>query len=124
MEWYEILITNVVSLLTGLGGTILYFRPKLREARAEASVKETEAQNFMYESLMSRINSMEKYYNEQYESQNKVIEDLRQEVLKLTKEKFDNEKRMIQLEGENNALKERIDSLEKEVQAYKTIAGK
>ena len=124
MEWYEIVITNVVSLLTGLGGTILYFRPKLREARAEASVKETEAQNFMYESLMSRINSMEKYYNDQYESQNKVIEDLRQEVLKLTKEKFDNEKRMTQLEGENNTLKERIDSLEKEVQAYKTIAGK
>ena len=124
MEWYEIVITNVVSLLTGLGGTILYFRPKLREAQAVASVKETEAQNFMYESLMSRINSMEKYYNDQYESQNKVIDDLRQEVLKLTKEKFDNEKRMIQLEGENNTLKERIDSLEKEVQAYKTIAGK
>lgn len=124
MEWLEMLITGVVSLVTGVGGSILFFRPKLKEARAEASVKETEAQNFMYESLVSRITSMEKYYNEQYESQNKVIEDLRQEVLKLSKEKFENEKRMIQLEGENNALRERVDGLEKEVQAYKTIAGK
>jgi len=124
MEWLEIVLTNIVALVTGIGGSIFYFRPKLKEARAEASVKETEAQNFMYESLLNRINTMEKYYNEQYALQSKEIDSLRQEVLKLTKEKFDNEKRIIQLEDENTSLRQRVDGLEKEVQAYKTISGK
>ena len=123
MEWLEPVLTAVVSLATGIGGSMLYFRPKLKEANANALKAQTEAQDYAYNSLIGRINQMEKMYNEQYAAQNKVIENLRTEVLRLTEEKFASDKRMIQLEGENSALRERVDGLEKEVQAYRTIAA-
>lgn len=124
MDWLQLILSNLVSLLVGLGGSILYFRPKLKEARAAANMKETEAQNFIYESLIGRINEMEKSNNEQYAAYSKTVGELRAEVLKLTAEKFDTEKRMRQVEAENSSLRERVDQLEKEVQAYKIIAGK
>jgi predicted nuclease with TOPRIM domain len=64
---------------------------------------------------------MEKMYNEQYESQNKVISELRQEVLKLTKEKFESDERIVLLEGENSSLRTRVDGLEKELMSYKSL---
>ena len=123
MEWLQIIVTAVVTIVTTLGGSVLYFRPKLKEANANAIKAQADAQNYVYESLVNRINTMEKMHNEQYAAQNKVIENLREEVLKLTEEKFVSDKRIIQLEGENSALRERVDGLEKEVQAYKTIAA-
>ena len=119
MEWLTLIISNLVSLLTGLGGTILYFRPKLKEANANALKAQAESQNYVYDLLTSRIEQLEKSHNEQYNAQNKVIETLRAEILKLTEEKFERDKEMIQLKGENQSLRERVDSLEKEVQAYR-----
>ena len=49
------------------------------------------------------------------------IDKLRKAVIDLSKEKFENEKRIIQLEGENRSLKEKVEWLEKDVQAYKTL---
>lgn len=124
MEWLEPVLTAFVSLVTGVGGSILYFRPKLKEANANALKAQTEAQDYALNSLIGRINQMEKMYNEQYAAQSKVIENLRAEVLKLTEEKFASDKEMAAIKGENRSLRERVDQLEKEVQAYKTIAGK
>lgn len=124
MEWLEPVLTAVVSLITGVGGSILYFRPKLKEANANALKAQTDAQDYALNSLIGRINQMEKMYNEQYAAQSKVIENLRAEVLRLTEEKFASDKEMAAIKGENRSLKERVDQLEKEVQAYKTIAGK
>ena len=123
MTWLEPVLTAVVSLITGVGGSILYFRPKLKEANANALKAQTDAQDYALNSLIGRINQMEKMYNEQYASQSKVIENLRSEVLKLTEEKFASDKELATLKGENKALRERVDQLEKEVQANKTIAG-
>ncbi len=120
MTWLEPVLTAIVSLLAGAGGSILYFRPKLKAAHAEALKAQTEAEDYAYNSLVERMNSMEKMYSEQYSAQNNVIADLRSEILRLTKEKFGNEQRIIQLENENKSLKSRIDSLEKELQEYKT----
>lgn len=121
--WFGILISGIVSLVTGIGGSIFYFRPKLKEANANAQKAQTDAQDYAYNSLLGRINQMEKMYNEQYAAQNNTIAALRSEVLKLTEEKYETAKEMAAIKGENNALRSRVDQLEKEVQAYKTIAG-
>lgn len=123
MEWLEPVLTAAVSLVTGVGGSVLYFRPKLKEANANAQKAQTDAQDYAYNSLLGRINQMEKMYNEQYAAQNNTIAALRSEVLKLTEEKYETAKEMAAIKGENNALRSRVDQLEKEVQAYKTIAG-
>lgn len=115
MEWFESILSHVVTLIGGIGGSILYFRPKLKEAQAGADIKTQEAKNFQYESLINRINSMEKMYNEQIASQNDIIANLRAEVLKLSEEKFTNEKRMLQFEQENETLRKRVTELEAEV---------
>lgn len=122
MDWLTLVLTNLVTLVVGTGGTILYFRPKLKEANASADMKQTEAENFMYDSLINRINTMEKMYNEQLSSQNKVISELRSEILVLGKEKFNNEKRIGQLEQENAMLKDRVNELEKEISMRSFVA--
>ncbi len=120
MDWLTLIVSNAVTLVTSLGGTILYFRPKLKEANANAAKAQVESEDFQYHVLIDRINSMEKMYNEQLKEQNQTIADLRSEVLKLTKEKFTSDQKIVQLEGENTRFKTRIDALEKELQEYKT----
>ena len=122
--WFGILVSGIVSLVTGVGGSVLYFRPKLKEANANAQKAQTDAQDYAYNSLLERMNKMEQSHNEQMKSQNEEIAQLRTEVLQLNREKFENDKRIIQLESENSSLRDRVDGLEKELQAYKTIAGK
>lgn len=118
MEWLRLILTTIGAGLLTFAGSLLYFRPKLKQAKAEALKQEAEAQNFVYDSLVSRLNQMEKMYNEQYAAQNAVIRDLRAEVLKLSEEKFANEKRIIQLEDENKVLKEKVEQLES---AYRSM---
>ena len=117
MEWLKLILTTIGGGLLTLAGSLLYFRPKLKEAKAEALKKEAEAQNFIYDSLVERLNQME----QQYSAQNKVIGDLREEILKLSQEKFENEKRIIKLEDENKRLRSELDGLTKELEAYKII---
>lgn len=120
MEWLELILTAIGGSVTGLVGSIFYFRPKLKQAKADAAMKETESENFMYESLVNRINSMD----ELMKQQNDTIAELRGEVLRLGEEKFANEKRIVQLEAENKSLTEKVARLEKEVQEYKMRAHK
>ena len=108
MEWLTLIISNLVTLVTSLGGTILYFRPKLKEANANALKAQTDAQDYAYNSLLTRINQMEKMYDEQFQ----IISKLRSEVLRLTEEKVNDGKVIIQLRA-------RVDTLEEEIKAYK-----
>lgn len=117
MQWLDYVLTAIGGSLTALIGSIFYFRPKLKAAKADASMKEVESQNYQYQSLLDRINSMEKLYGDQ----SQIIEELRKEIIKLSAEKFSNEKRIIQLESENKALTGKVNQLEREVNAYKTI---
>lgn len=127
MDWIGYLLTAMGGSVTALVGSIIYFRPKLKEAQASADMKEVEAQNFLYDSLMNRVNSIEKMYNEQGEiinRQNVIIAELRSEIIKMSEEKFSSEKRMLQLEAENKEFRSKVDQLEKEVSAYRTITGR
>ena len=120
MEWLDLFLTAIGGSITGFVGSIFYFRPKLKQARADAAMKETESQNFMYESLVNRINSMDALMKQQ----NGTIAELRSEVLRLGDEKFANAKRIQQLESENKALSDKVARLEKEVHEYKMGAHK
>jgi len=112
-----LIITTLGGGILTLIGSNLYFRPKLKEAKAEALKKEAEAQNFIYDSLVERLNQMDK----QYAAQGKVITELQKEILELSKEKLENEKRIIKLEDENKNLREEVDSLREQLKAYKII---
>jgi len=111
MEWLQLILSAIGGSVVSLVSSILYFRPKLKEANANAVKTQAEAQNYVLDSLVSRMNQMEKMYNEQLESQNKVISELRAEVLNLTKEKFESDKRILVLEDENKQLRAEIEQL-------------
>ena len=99
--------------------TILYFRPKLKEVKAEAKKAETEASVAEYSHLLERIRTMEELYKQQGE----LIDGLRQELLALGQEKFQSDQRVIALEKENEQLVRRVDELATEVEAYKIIVN-
>lgn len=120
MEWFEAIIGALSGGILGIVSSIIYLRPKLKEAKAGASKAETEASEAKYEHLLNRINTMEAMYKQQGE----VIDTLRAELLKLGEEKFKSDQKVIALENENKALKERVDRLTEEVEAYKVPAGK
>ena len=117
MELLKLILTNIGVSLVTLISSILYFRPKLKEAKAEAKKKEAEANNFIYDSLVERLNLMEK----QYAELNKVVDEQRAEILKLSEDKFDSEKRIVKLESENKQLREEVAQLTKEVEAYRIV---
>ncbi len=123
MDWPTLLITNGVTLILGLSGTFAYFRPKLKEANAKAEKADAEAENYAYNALVERLNQMEKRHNEEYNSQSDIISKLRQEVLTISKSKYESDKRILQLENENKTLRERYDALAKEFETFRNRVG-
>ena len=119
MEWLEFILSALGGSVVGGVGSILYFRPKLKEAKAEASKAETEASSAEYAHLLERINTME----EMYKRQGETIDSLRKELLDLGQAKYESDKKVLQLEAENRTLRERVDKLSEAVNAYKTING-
>lgn len=117
MEWIELVLTALGGSITGLIGSIVYFRPKLKEVQAGASKAETEASDAKVKYLIERVESVEKLYNEQ----GQALDEVRKKVLSLTNDVQEREQRIVQLEAENKALKTQVDRLEKEVEAYKII---
>ena len=105
------------GLLT-LASTILYFRPRLKEAKAGASKAETESSAAQYSHLMERSRTQE----ELCKKQGIVIVELRQDLLKLGEEKYESDQRVMALEKENERLMKRIDELATDVEAYRHIA--
>lgn len=118
MEWFEAIIGALSGGVLTLVSTIAYFRPKLQEAKAEASKAETEASSAEYAHLLERINTME----EMYKRQGETIDSLRKELLELGQAKYESDKKVLQLESENKTLLERVEKLAEAVNAYKTIS--
>lgn len=103
--------------ILGAVGSIFYFRPKLREAKADASKAEAEANAATFEHLMERINKMDKLYEEQ----SKMIDDLRGQVLQLGQEKMERDKEIQFLRAENQENRLKIEKLTQELEAYRVI---
>ena len=120
MEWLDSVVGAVGGGLLSVLGSVAYFRPKLREAKADASKAEAEANAATFEHLMERINKMDKLYEEQ----SKVIDDLRSQILTLGQEKLERDKEIQQLRSENEENKMRIESLTRELDAYKILVKK
>lgn len=117
MEWFEAIIGAIGGGLITAIGSIFYFRPKLREAKAEASKVETEASVASFSHLLERIGIMEQLYKKQGE----VIDDLQKRYLSKIQENFDLQERIQSLENENKSLSKKVENLQKSVNAYKTI---
>jgi len=112
------LLGIAAALFAGLNIFQLFsFRAYKNKFKAEAEKDKAEAEEQKQSAIERRLEAMEKLYDEQGEE----IDKLRKAVIDLSKEKFENEKRIIQLEGENRSLKEKVEWLEKDVQAYKTL---
>ena len=120
MEWLEIVLGALGGSLTAFIGSILYFRPKLKEAKANANKADTEAADARLNSLLGRIESAEKLYKQQGE----MLDSVREKVLQLGQELQEKNQRIVLLESENKTLTTKVNQLEKEVAAYKTISGK
>ena len=112
------LLGIAAALFAGLNIFQLFsFRSYKNKYKAVAEKEKAEAEEQKQSAIERRLEAMEKLYDEQ----GAEIDKLRKAVIDLSKEKFENEKRIIQLEGENKSLKEKVDWLEKDVQAYKTL---
>lgn len=118
MEWLTILLGALAALFAGLNiFQVFAFRSYKKKYMAEAEKEQAEAEEQKQAALERRLASMEELYAKQGEE----IDKLRAAVLNLSKEKFENEKRIIQLEGENKSLNEKVAWLQKDVDAYKQI---
>ena len=117
MDW-NILWGILAALFGGLNiFQVFTFRAYKKKYVAVAEKEKAEAEEQKQSAIERRLAAMEKLYEEQ----GAEIDKLREQVLNLSKEKFENEKRIIQLEGENKSLKEKVDWLEKDLNAYKTL---
>ena len=103
--------------MLSIAGSIVYFRPKLKEAKAEAKKAETEASAMEYSHLLDRIKNMEELYAKQGE----IIDTLRKQVLELGQEKLERDKEIQSLRAENKENKQLIEKLTQEVDSYKKI---
>jgi septal ring factor EnvC (AmiA/AmiB activator) len=118
MEWVNITLGILAALFAGLNiFQVFTFRAYKKKYQALAEKDQAEAEEQKQSAIERRLDAMEKLYAEQGEE----IDKLRKEVIILSKEKFENEKRIIQLEGENKNLKEKVDWLGKDLEAYKTL---
>lgn len=120
MEWLELVLGALGGSLTAFIGSVLYFRPRLKEAKANASKADTEAADAKLNFLLGRIESAERLYKQQGD----MLDSVREKVLLLGQELQEKNQRIMLLESENKTLTSKVNKLEKEIAAYKTIAGK
>ncbi len=121
MDWSTTILGILAALFGGLNVfQLIFFRATKKKYEAEGEVAHAEAGEAKQSAFENRIAAMENLINEQ----GQVMDSLRKDILKLSSEKFANERRIIQLEAENKNLREKVDQLEKEVQAYKSTIEK
>ena len=108
MEWLDSIIGAIGGGLLSIVGSIVYFRPKLKQAKADANKAESDANAATFEHLMDRINKMDQLY----EQQSKMIDDLRGQILTLGAEKLERDK-------EIQSLRAEVDRLTMELEEYK-----
>jgi len=120
MGLLDIILSALVALFAGLNiFQIFSFRAYKKKFQAQAEMEEAVAYAEKQSALEQRLAAIERLYNEQ----GATIDALREQILKLSEEKFNNASRIVQLEGENKLLREKQDRLEKEVEAYKTLVN-
>ena len=119
MNWVTTLLGIITVLFGGLNVfQFLFFRSTKKEYESKAAEAEIKAKDARFESLQRQINNMESLYHTQGEE----LKSVREELLDQTRKKMESDKRVTQLEVENNSLKEKVARLEKEVEAYKIIS--
>jgi len=109
---------TILGILAALFGGLnifqfIFFRYTKKEYWARAEQAAVEAKDARFESLQKQINDMESLYKQQGEE----LSAVRKELLEVTRAKMDSDKRVTQLEFENQSLKEKVDRLEHEVRA-------
>lgn len=110
----ETLLGILAALFGGLNiFQFIFFRYTKKEYWARAEQAAVEAKDARFESLQKQINDMESLYKQQGEE----LSAVRKELLEVTKAKMESDKRVTQLEFENQSLKEKVDRLEHEVRA-------
>lgn len=120
MEWLNALIGLLAAALAGLNiFQLVSFRQYKKKYAAEAAKEEAEAVESKQSALERRLNALEHLYAEQ----GKMVDELRTQILQISQAKFESDKRIVQLEGENKTLNEKFVSISKELEAYKVIAG-
>ena len=118
MSTVNVILTAFLAIFAGLNVfQLLSFRSYKKKYKSIAEKDTAEAEESKQAALERRLSSMEKLYEEQ----GTVIDGLRKDILKLSSEKYANDRRIIQLEAENKTLKEKVEQLENDVNAYKTI---
>jgi len=108
----ETLLGILAAIFGGLNiFQFIFFRSTKKEYWARAEQAAVEAKDARFDSLQKQINDMETLYKQQGEE----LSAVRKELLEVTKAKMDSDKRVTQLEYENQALKEKVERLEKKV---------
>ena len=121
MDWQTILLTVLTVLFGGLNiFQFIFFRSTKKEYEAKAEKTAIESSDAKHDYLVKRVESMEQLYQKQGE----VLDGVRKEVLRLTQDVQDRDKKIIGYESEITSLNAKVTRLEKEVEAYKTINGK
>lgn len=117
----ETLLGILAALFGGLNiFQFIFFRYTKKEYWARAEQAAIEAKDARFEFLQKQINDMEALYKKQGDELNAV----REELLRVSKDKLESDKKVAQLEMEKKTLEEKVDRLAREVEAYKTISGK
>ena len=117
LEW---ILGTVAALLGGLDiFQFLFYRSTKKKYEADAEKAKIESEQTRNDFLEKRIESMEKLYFEQ----GAVVDKLRERVLQLSEENLANKQLIQQLEAEKKTLADKVEKLEAEVQAYRTIRG-
>ena len=112
-------ILGVLTLL--LGGLNLFqfisFRATKKRYEAEALAAAADSAEKTQSAMERRLKAVEAAYIEQ----GKELDKLRKELLDLSTKKFEDEKRIVQLESENKTLKQKVDQMGEQLKAYKII---
>jgi uncharacterized coiled-coil protein SlyX len=121
MEWLNIILGSLVALFAGLNVfQIFTFRAYKKKYKAEAEKEEAEAAESKQSALERRLTALESFCTQQGDT----IDALRKDILRISNEKFEIEKKIVLLERENERLDERCTTLTRQLEAYKTISGK
>lgn len=106
----------------GILGSILYFRPKLRKEKADATIHEVEAKDKKHDYLEERLDKMEKLYAQQ----GGLLDNVRKEMLEVMEKlgKVEQENVHLRMENtrlrqENTELKAEIGQLRQDFNSYK-----
>lgn len=119
MEILKLIISTLGGALIAFAGSLLYFRPKLKQAMADASKAETEADKQQFGFMLERISQLERLYKDQ----GATLDECRKRLLKMDDELIAKDQRILRLEAENKEMTAKVDSLQKELEAYRVISS-